>query len=1092
MAAAQPFISIVICTLNGAERIVPALRSLQKQDYADRRYEIIVVDDGGSDQLKKSLAAYKFKRLTIVRHEYNRGIGAARNTGLQAARGDIVAYIDDDCTAARGWLKALAKAFDDDSAQAVGGRLQQGRQTSWAQRYIYEAGRGLPTLLVGSRSFASRFTSYITTKYRPFEAYKKRRAVAEIYTYNAAYRRAALQAIGGFDEQLGSHEDVDVSRRLNALYGDGAIVFDPHPAVQHDNDSSFGLFLRKAFRRQKHQVGVAAKAAASPPLFPFPFAVMALIAGAAWQPWLLLAAALSPLALYNWWVYRAVRERKLRHLAHAYMNFIEESVLTAGLLAAYVRRGAGTRRFEPIPPDVYGPPVLVLAALLVLRHNVYVHLPLAAALLLVPGYLVLRIAGVGDRQPWLRVALAAAAGTAWTMAVGLAATSLLPLAGVHQPLREVPLLGVYAASLAVTAWAAARRPRVRLVRWRFSIANRLAAALYGVAILLPILSFVGASLLNNGYDNSWLVVMFLLAGVALVAATLRSNRLPRSVLPALLFSISLSAVWTYSLRSGAVFGWDIQQELSVFQHTQAAGVWHLGQTHTQYDAMLSLTVLPTVLANLAGLSGGVIFKVGMPLLFSLLPVLLYYAYRQFAKRWLAFVAAALVVAQFYYLQEFSALVRQQVGFVYFALLLFALLHKTWSARTKKWLAGLAIWGLIVSHYSTAYATIAVLVIVYVLAKILLLVWRMVWFNELAAREVLVKTWVVLALLIGSVLWYGPATHSDVVANSLFRPRAYVQAYQATGAFLRRSVVLSLHFGSGGQQKQQPSAAHYLSTVGAEFQASKPYFSYYPGASNLSLAAVRVPEIAHRGALYSLARAGDTALRSGWWLLAFVGIGAMAWAVYRRFDERHMEVTLLVGVGGLLFIAAHIVPAVARLYNVSRIVEQVLLLAALPAVMTAAWLLKKMLPALQKAALAMVIAISLLYAAGLVTQATGGPAAANLNNYGSDYQQYYMTSTDLAAAQWLGTQYRAGDVLYADRYAALRFTTTIPAQHGIFTDVSPETVARNAYVYADGTNVLQGVAIANDGGKTVMYQFPAAFLAAHKNILYSNGSAEIYR
>jgi hypothetical protein len=66
------------------------------------------------------------------------------------------------------------------------------------------------------------------------------------------------------------------------------------------------------------------------------------------------------------------------------------------------------------------------------------------------------------------------------------------------------------------------------------------------------------------------------------------------------------------------------------------------------------------------------------------------------------------------------------------------------------------------------------------------------------------------------------------------------------------------------------------------------------------------------------------------------------------------------------------------------------------------------------------------------------------------------------------------------------------QSGLMQDITPETIAQDAYIYANYTNVRQGTVLSEYAGDTVFYQFPTEFVQQHKNTLYSNGSAEVHK
>lgn len=111
-----PMISVIICVYNGADRIGAAVESLRDLNYPN--YEVIVVDDGSTDNTLEVLAGFDFVKLVDGAHA---GLSVARNAGAAAASGEILSYTDDDCEVDRDYLFWLAKAYHDEGWDACGG-----------------------------------------------------------------------------------------------------------------------------------------------------------------------------------------------------------------------------------------------------------------------------------------------------------------------------------------------------------------------------------------------------------------------------------------------------------------------------------------------------------------------------------------------------------------------------------------------------------------------------------------------------------------------------------------------------------------------------------------------------------------------------------------------------------------------------------------------------------------------------------------------------------------------------------------------------------------------------------------------------------
>ena len=100
--------SVVIPVYNGAHTLEACLQSLAQQSMKPHEFEVIVVDDGSTDE--SAAIARRFGVNVIT--QKNGGAPAARNTGIRAARGTWVAFTDSDCVCSRTWLAALVNAAE--------------------------------------------------------------------------------------------------------------------------------------------------------------------------------------------------------------------------------------------------------------------------------------------------------------------------------------------------------------------------------------------------------------------------------------------------------------------------------------------------------------------------------------------------------------------------------------------------------------------------------------------------------------------------------------------------------------------------------------------------------------------------------------------------------------------------------------------------------------------------------------------------------------------------------------------------------------------------------------------------------------------
>jgi glycosyltransferase involved in cell wall biosynthesis len=118
-------ISVIICTFNRANSLQQTLQSLQEMPSLDFPWEVLVVDNNSSDHTQQVVEACirDFGLPLTYVFETQQGLSAARNTGIREARGEIIAFTDDDVSVESQWLKAIQEFYQHHNADAMGGRV---------------------------------------------------------------------------------------------------------------------------------------------------------------------------------------------------------------------------------------------------------------------------------------------------------------------------------------------------------------------------------------------------------------------------------------------------------------------------------------------------------------------------------------------------------------------------------------------------------------------------------------------------------------------------------------------------------------------------------------------------------------------------------------------------------------------------------------------------------------------------------------------------------------------------------------------------------------------------------------------------------
>lgn len=218
-----PTVSIIIPAYNEEKFLPGCLASIGELDYPAGKFEVIVIDNGSKDTTRYIAK----KHGAIILENSTMNVSGLRNLGAQEASGEILAFVDADCSVTVDWLKVSMKYFEDQSIAAWGAPANIPPDATWVQSTWY---------IIRKNKHIIHDTDWLESM-------------------NLFTRRQSFLEVGGFDETLVTCEDVDLCYRLKDL---GRIVSDANIQIIHhgEADTLVNFFRKEVWRGMGNLHGI--------------------------------------------------------------------------------------------------------------------------------------------------------------------------------------------------------------------------------------------------------------------------------------------------------------------------------------------------------------------------------------------------------------------------------------------------------------------------------------------------------------------------------------------------------------------------------------------------------------------------------------------------------------------------------------------------------------------------------------------------------------------------------------------------------------------------------------------------------------------
>ena len=661
----------------------------------------------------------------------------------------------------------------------------------------------------------------------------------------------------------------------------------------------------------------------------------------------------------------------------------------------------------------------------------------------IPGFVIIKLLKSNELDMLEIVLFSVGFSVAFLMIAGLLINEFCFLLGFSEPLSLFPLMMILNSFILTGAFIIyLRNDGINFGK----IKNPSVSPLALLFLSLPVLSVVGAIWVNAFSNNLILLLLIITIALLIVAAILFKKMLPPRLYPFAILMIAISLLFHSSLISGYIvpFGSDANVEYFVFKTTANGAYWSSAnlffgdEGYQRINAMLSVTILPTIYSCLLNMDPAWIFKILVPLLFSLIPLALYQFCHTYLGRKYAFISAFLFMVQSTFYTEMLGLNRQMVAELFLALLLLIILRKKMKPINKMMCFMFFSVALITSHY--ALAEIFLFFISFALIFFVVLKWR----------SANITAGMVVFFFVVMFSWYIYTSNSATFDSFVsFGEYVYGQLGEFFNPASRGQTVLR-----GLGLESAPSIWNIISRT----------FAY------LTQALI---------------------------IIGFVGLCTKRTRI--KADKEYFMFTIMAVV---VLTAVILVPGLANTLNMTRFYHILLFFLAPLCVMGGVVLVKltsKRREELKASILLLIILVPyFLFQTGFVYEVTGSESWSlplsmyRMNRYRLHRLSGYTYTREVFGAQWMSENV---DIQNAPVYADISSRNNILISHSMMHGSKVHLLSNTTQVSSTGTvylnwlNIVQGIVVGTYHAWNTSELSP---IFGGMNKIYSNGASEIYK
>ena len=329
---------------------------------------------------------------------------------------------------------------------------------------------------------------------------------------------------------------------------------------------------------------------------------------------------------------------------------------------------------------------------------------------IIPGLLIIQILRLNRIKFIKKFILSVGLSISFIIFVGLFLNSLYPF--ILKPLSFINVFGSFNLFIVVLNLIAYWRNKYDfdikdIFNFKINFEDKLTFPIL-LPFLFPVLMILGTYLMNATGNNILILVTLFLIPIYIILIVYLKDKVPEAVYPISIWIIGISLLFMHGLSSNHLMGRDVHLEYFSFLTTLSNSHWNLLSIGHPINACLSVTILPTIYKVLSNLNGEYIFKLVFALLGSLIPLAIYVSSEKYINKKYAFFASLLFMFMAFFIASLGS-VRQLIAMLFFFISIFVLFDTEINIQSRKILLLILLFSTVLSHYTTAYISLALIV-----------------------------------------------------------------------------------------------------------------------------------------------------------------------------------------------------------------------------------------------------------------------------------------------------------------------------------------------------------------------------------------------